>query len=513
MNPTRLRQAARAITALAVIASTAVGVIHAACWDTSTPPKPFSLYSFSGPAGTVVDTATNLMWKSCVEGQNLSSFCAGAGSLMNWAAGQSIAAASTHGGYNDWRMPSLIELQSLLATGCPSPQINTSVFANTPANSYTWTGQTSATDSALAFFMFFANGSAGPVNKVSGSGVVRLVRGVQYLNPLLTNSQTLAFGAAPTLTLGSSPTVNAASNGGGANSGNAIAYSGSPAIVCAVNASTGQISLTGTATIGDACIVAANQLGSIAHNQSFAPAAQVTLSVPVSKSQQTVAFDAVPVMHVGDQNLLSATSNQGITPVEFGTDTPSVCSLSGAGASTVLTGVTSGTCNIAAYAPSNARYLQAKVTQSFGIGLARQILSFGAAPLVNVGGTGLVTATSNLGLPPVLSSTTLPVCTIIGNTVSGVANGLCTIHATQGGNANTASAVADLSFSVSPTTVVCNLHMDGTNPMLATKEGLILTRAMLGLKGSAVTAGTGITTPWDTIRVDLNAKCGTAFLP
>lgn len=41
----------------------------------------------------------------------------------------------------------------------------------------------------------------------------------------------------------------------------------------------------------------------------------------------------------------------------------------------------------------------------------------------------------------------------------------------------------------------CNLRMDGVNPLLATKEGLILTRAMLGLKGSAVTAGTGITTP------------------
>lgn len=69
-NSTRLRKATRAVAAITVIASTAIGVIHAACWDTSTPPRSSWQYSFSPLYDTVVDTATNLMWKSCVEGQN-----------------------------------------------------------------------------------------------------------------------------------------------------------------------------------------------------------------------------------------------------------------------------------------------------------------------------------------------------------------------------------------------------------------------------------------------------------
>mgnify|MGYP001017852712 FL=1 len=53
--------------------------------------------------------------------------------------------------------------------------------------------------------------------------------------------------------------------------------------------------------------------------------------------------------------------------------------------------------------------------------------------------------------------------------------------------------------------------MNGVNPLQATVEGRILTRAMLGFTGNAVTAGTGIVTPWPTIRDYLNANCGTSF--
>ena len=53
--------------------------------------------------------------------------------------------------------------------------------------------------------------------------------------------------------------------------------------------------------------------------------------------------------------------------------------------------------------------------------------------------------------------------------------------------------------------------MNGTNSLLATVDGLILTRAMLGIVEGAVTAGTGVTTPWNTIGDVLNRDCGTAF--
>ncbi len=63
-------------------------------------------------------------------------------------------------------------------------------------------------------------------------------------------------------------------------------------------------------------------------------------------------------------------------------------------------------------------------------------------------------------------------------------------------------------------TLPCKLDMDGDNLVSATKEGLVLLRSMLGVSGSAVVSGTGITqTQWDGARNNLNANCGTNFAP
>jgi hypothetical protein len=59
--------------------------------------------------------------------------------------------------------------------------------------------------------------------------------------------------------------------------------------------------------------------------------------------------------------------------------------------------------------------------------------------------------------------------------------------------------------------VACNLDMDGDSLLSPTKEGLVLVRAMLGFVGNAVTAGTGLTRSWVSIRADLNANCGTNY--
>ena len=59
--------------------------------------------------------------------------------------------------------------------------------------------------------------------------------------------------------------------------------------------------------------------------------------------------------------------------------------------------------------------------------------------------------------------------------------------------------------------VACNLDMDGDSLLSSNKEGLVLVRAMLGFTGSSVTAGTGLTASWATIRANLNANCGTNF--
>ena len=60
----------------------------------------------------------------------------------------------------------------------------------------------------------------------------------------------------------------------------------------------------------------------------------------------------------------------------------------------------------------------------------------------------------------------------------------------------------------------CNLDMDGDGQVTSAKEWMVLMRASLGLTGSAVTDGTGVTEEqWVSARAQINAKCGTNFPP
>ena len=60
----------------------------------------------------------------------------------------------------------------------------------------------------------------------------------------------------------------------------------------------------------------------------------------------------------------------------------------------------------------------------------------------------------------------------------------------------------------------CKLDMDGDNQVSATREGLVLLRSMLGFGSAAAVSGTGILqSQWDSTRNNLNANCGTSFLP
>jgi len=64
-----------------------------------------------------------------------------------------------------------------------------------------------------------------------------------------------------------------------------------------------------------------------------------------------------------------------------------------------------------------------------------QNITFGIAPTLTVGGTGTLTATGGAsGNAIVFSSTTPTICTVAGNTVTGVSVGICVVAANQAGN-------------------------------------------------------------------------------
>ncbi|SJZ82091.1 Abnormal spindle-like microcephaly-assoc'd, ASPM-SPD-2-Hydin [Trichlorobacter thiogenes] len=70
---------------------------------------------------------------------------------------------------------------------------------------------------------------------------------------------------------------------------------------------------------------------------------------------------------------------------------------------------------------------------SAGFSTARinQVITFGEAPTIAVGGNGMVNVTSSSGLPVTLSSLTPAICTINSTVVSGIGQGTCTIAANQ----------------------------------------------------------------------------------
>jgi hypothetical protein len=93
--------------------------------------------------------------------------------------------------------------------------------------------------------------------------------------------------------------------------------------------------------------------------------------------------------------------------------------------------------------------LQVTPVLNFDTALSSQSITFGATPTVTVGGTGTVSASASSGLPVTVASSTPNICALSGNTVSGVAVGICTLTANQAGNGTYSPAPqAMLSFSI-----------------------------------------------------------------
>lgn len=440
----RARRTARtALTALVATtlqfaaASTAI----AACWDAT---HPDSRYIVNAADGSVIDTSTGLagntklMWKQCVEGKSGAGCATGTATYLNFANAGLAGLNSTDLGYDDWRAPTREELLTLVPAACAAlsppdsiPTINRTVFPGT-AGVAVWSSSPDAGNPSNAWDVYFGFGAAVSVDQRS-TLQVRLIRGGQSLNPLITTAQTLVFGTPPTLTLGTSPTFSATSD-----SGRPIRYGSSTPGVCTVNASTGQITLTGTATAGNTCTVNANQYGGIYSGVNYAPAAQVSQSLAVVKAAQTISFTSTTpgsaVVNGASYTVTASATSSLAVSLTIAATSSTVCTLFGSAVSFIGAGV----CRIRADQAGDATYEAAtQVNQDVSVGAGSQTLTFGVAPSINVGGAGAVSASSNRGLTPVnFTSTTPTVCTVSGSTVTALSAGTCIIAADQLGNTN-----------------------------------------------------------------------------
>ncbi len=120
---------------------------------------------------TTTDNSTGLVWKTCSQG--LSDAACGTGGVitMNWQDAQTgvngcntLNSANTGNGYagrKTWRLPSKVELESIVDYTGFNVDINPDFFPHISANNY-WTSSSLANDSTSAWFIGFRGGIARP---------------------------------------------------------------------------------------------------------------------------------------------------------------------------------------------------------------------------------------------------------------------------------------------------------------------------------------------------------------
>ncbi len=264
--------------------------------------------------------------------------------------------------------------------------------------------------------------------------------------------QTITFGAqtsprtySPGATFSVSPLASA-------TSGLAITYTSDTTPVCTVSGTT--VTMQGAGT----CTLRANQNG----NSTYNAAPDVTRSITINKGNQTITFGSQVVMpyfsNGGTFSLSPAASASSGLAIVYSSNSTGVCTKPSSG--TLVNMVSVGNCSITAAQPGNSDWNPAvSVNRSITINKGNQSITFPAqsdkAFVLN--GTFSVTGVAaSSGLAVTYTSLTPTVCTTPGttsNTVTMLDNGLCTIEASQNGNANfnpAADVNGDISLTETP---------------------------------------------------------------
>jgi hypothetical protein len=131
--------------------------------------------------GTVTDTSTGLMWDQCSLGQTQgTNACSGTAQTYTWEAAHTqvgtVLKSGNYKGYGDWRLPSVVELRTLVKSGS-APTIDTTVFPATQSDYY-WTSTNYALVPSYAWIVNFYDGYTFAYGKAN-SNYVRLVRSGQ----------------------------------------------------------------------------------------------------------------------------------------------------------------------------------------------------------------------------------------------------------------------------------------------------------------------------------------------
>lgn len=111
--------------------------------------------------GTVTDNRSGLMWKTCLEGQ-ASPQCYGKPTALQWHAAVELTQdpfTRRFAGYNDWRLPTRSELETLIEPNCQQPATNVQIFPNMQALGL-WSSDISQYNNHMAWGIDFGKGRA-----------------------------------------------------------------------------------------------------------------------------------------------------------------------------------------------------------------------------------------------------------------------------------------------------------------------------------------------------------------
>lgn len=127
--------------------------------------------------GTVSDSETGLMWQRCSYGQTYNTetqLCEGSTPSLTWQEALRGAKNDTTADYDDWQMPNIKELASILEHSCTEPSINEDVFLGTKLQNY-WSNTSGVSTMSSAWVYQFDSG-LNSLHAKTSNVYLRLVR-------------------------------------------------------------------------------------------------------------------------------------------------------------------------------------------------------------------------------------------------------------------------------------------------------------------------------------------------
>lgn len=112
----------------------------------------------------VEDAVTGLVWQGCSAGQKGADCSKGSAVDYTWQNARDYCNDLSWGGRNDWVLPEVKELRSIVYNNVYSPAIDNTVFPNASSRIH-WSSSTYAGNTTEAWYVRFYNGYAARFSK------------------------------------------------------------------------------------------------------------------------------------------------------------------------------------------------------------------------------------------------------------------------------------------------------------------------------------------------------------